>query len=147
MDRLDLAQKELKTLKSKDEDCPLAYLATAWTNLYAGGPKVQEAAYIYDELVDKYGGSSLLLNGLAVAKLHQGQYEEAETLLQEALTKSQADPDTLANLVCVSQHLGRAPEIVSRYLSQLRFMAPNHQLVASINTFESAFERVSAGLA
>lgn len=26
------------------------------------------------------------------------------------------DPDTLANLVCVSQHLDRTPEIVKRYL-------------------------------
>jgi len=38
-----------------------------------GGAKgAQDAAYIYDELIDKYGGSSLLLNGLAVAKMHQG---------------------------------------------------------------------------
>jgi tetratricopeptide (TPR) repeat protein len=147
MDRLDLALKELKTLKSKDEDCPLSSLATAWTSLYAGGGKVQEAAFIYDELVDKYGGSSMLLNGLAVAKMHQEQYEEAETLLQEALTKSPADPDTLANLICVCQHLGRAPEIVSRYLSQLKSKAPNHQLISSISTFEGAFERVAAGLA
>ena len=146
MDRLDLAQKELKVLKGKDEDCSLSSLATAWVYLYAGGAKIQEAAYIYDELVDKYGGSSLLLNGLAVAKLHQGQYDEAETLLQEALTKSPADPDTLANLVCVCQHLGRSSEIVNRYLSQLKTKAPGHLLVTSMNTFEGAFDRVSATL-
>lgn len=147
MDRLDLALKELKVLKGKDEDCPLASLATAWTNLYAGGAKIQEAAYIYDELVDKFGGSSLLLNGLAVAKLHQGQYDEAESLLQEALTKSPSDPDTLANLICVCQHLGRETSIVSRYMSQLKSKAPDHALVTSVNTFTGAFDRVSAGLA
>lgn len=146
MDRLDLAQKELKVLKGKDEDCSLSSLATAWTNLYAGGAKIQEAAYIYDELVDKYGGSSLLLNGLAVAKLHQGQYDEAESLLQEALTKAPADPDTLANLVCVCQHLGRSPEIINRYLSQLKTKAPGHLLVSSMNTFEGAYDRVSTTL-
>ena len=71
-----------------DEDSPLCMLASAWTNLSLGGAKgAQDAAYIYDELVDKYGGSALLLNGLAVAKMHQGQYEEAESYLQEALTK------------------------------------------------------------
>jgi Flp pilus assembly protein TadD len=52
-----------------------------------GGSKAQEAAYTYEELIDKYGGSALLLSGLAVAKMHQNQFEEAETLLQEALTK------------------------------------------------------------
>ena len=87
LDRLDLAQKELKALKAKDEESCLAYLATAWTHLYAGGAKLQEAAYIYDELIDKYGASSMLLNGLAVAKMQQGAFEEAETHLQEALTK------------------------------------------------------------
>ena len=87
MDRLDLALKELKILKTKDEDACLSQLSTAWTNLYSGGSKCQEASYIYDELIDKYGGSAILLNGLAVSKMHQGAYEEAETALQEALTK------------------------------------------------------------
>ena len=152
----------------------------------------QDAAYVYEELIDKFGGSPLLLNGLAIAKMHQGQYAEAETSLQQALTKvtytlvqtllftrfvflshfhasiiffflflflflflslspfipplsfsllsshyislmlillfilsilfscqhSQApsDPDSLANLIVVSQHLQRAPEIVNRYI-------------------------------
>jgi len=118
----------------------------------------QDAAYVYDELVDKYGGSALLLNGLAVAKvpilpiphriaphrttphrtaphlrvhcslrhpcpsialcgcvqMHQQQYEEAESYLQEALTKAPSDPDSLANLIVASQHLQRAPEVVAR---------------------------------
>lgn len=87
MDRLDLAQKELKALKAKDEDSCLTSLATAWTHMCTGDTKLQEAAYIYDELVDKYGASATLLNGLAVAKMHQGAFEEAEGHLQEALTK------------------------------------------------------------
>ena len=42
---------------------------------------------MYEELIDKYGSSPMLLNGLAVSKMHQGLFEEAETHLQEALTK------------------------------------------------------------
>lgn len=42
---------------------------------------------MYEELIDKYGASAMLLNGLAVSKMQQGQFEEAETNLQEALTK------------------------------------------------------------
>lgn len=56
-----------------------------------GGAKVQEAAYIYDELIDKYGSSPVLLNGLAVSKMHLAQWEEAETALKEAITKVRND--------------------------------------------------------
>ena len=55
--------------------------------LQGGGTKAQEAAYIYEELIDKYGSSATLLNGLAVSKMQQGLHEEAETHLHEALTK------------------------------------------------------------
>ena len=49
--------------------------------------KALEASYLYDELIDKYGGSSLLLNGLALSKMHLSLFEEAETILNDALTK------------------------------------------------------------
>jgi hypothetical protein len=52
-----------------------------------GATKAQEASYIYDELIDKYGSFPQLLNGLAVAKMHQGQWDEAETALKEAIAK------------------------------------------------------------
>lgn len=52
-----------------------------------GGPKDQEASYIYEELIDKHGGSAMLLCGLAVARMHMGQFEDAEARLQDALIK------------------------------------------------------------
>jgi hypothetical protein len=57
-----------------------------------------------------------------------------------------SDPDSLANLIAVSQHLERTPEVVNRYLSQLKTKAPNHALLTSLATFEGAFDRVSASL-
>jgi len=145
MDRLDLAQKQVKQMKTTDEDHILSMLASAWTLLCTAG-KSQEAGYIYDELIDKYGGSPTLINGLAISKMHQGSFEEAETLLLEALGKAPSDPDSLANIIATSQHLGRAPEVIMRYLSQLRSKAPGHPLVASLTTFEGAFDRVAATL-
>jgi coatomer subunit epsilon len=81
-----------------------------------GGAKVQEAAYIYDELIDKYGASPSLLNGLAVAKMHQNEWDEAEASLKEAITKSPSDPDTLANIITVSYHLQRPQDVINRYI-------------------------------
>jgi Flp pilus assembly protein TadD len=48
--------------------------------------------------------------------MHLASFEEAETSLQEALTKSPSDPDSLANLIIVSHHLGRAKEVINRLM-------------------------------
>ena len=64
------------------------HVLTPHTHIPQGHLKgAQDASYIYEELIDKYGGSPLLLNGLAVAKMQQGLFEEAETFLQQALLK------------------------------------------------------------
>lgn len=144
MYRADLAQKQLKTMKSVDEDSVLSMIATAWVHLSSN--KFQDASYIYEELIDKYGSTSMLLNGLAVSKMHQGQFDEAETSLQEALTKNQGDPDALANLIVVSTHLHRAPEVLNRYFSQLRMKSPGHPLLVSFDAFNSSFDRASAAI-
>lgn len=57
-----------------------------------------------------------MLNGIAVAKMQMGLFEEAETALQDSLTKNTSDADTLANLIVVSQHLDRPQEVINRYL-------------------------------
>jgi len=145
--RLDLAQKQLKIMKALDEDSTLSMLAAAWVDVSLGGSKVQEAQYVYEELIDKYGGSASLLNGLAATKMHMGNFEEAEGNLQEALTKAPSDPDSLANLIVVAHHLQRSPDVIGRYLSQLEAKAPSHSLVQAVAVQESAFDRVAATLA
>jgi len=146
IDRADVALKQVKTMKSIDEDNVLTMLASSWVNLATGGSKVQEAAYVYDELIDKYGGTCLLLNGLAACKMHSGQFDEAESLLNDSLTKSQNDVDTLANLIVVSQHLNRTSDIISRYINQLKAKNPSHALLTSLGNFESSFDRVAQSL-
>jgi len=44
-------------------------------------PLLQEAFYIYQELADKYNETPLLLNGMAVCKMHMGSFDEAEKYL------------------------------------------------------------------
>ena len=118
----------------RDEDATVTQLAQAWTNMATGGEKIQEAYYIYQEMIDKLGGTALLLNGQAVTFIAQGKYAEAETALGEALEKDPNNPETLVNLVVLAQHQGKTQEQATRLLSQLKDLEPGHPFL-QVSTF------------
>lgn len=126
MNRVDLATKEFKKLREKDEDATLTQMAQAWLNLaqviynnfictnssypknifcYQGKEKLQEAYYIFQELTDKYGVTALLLNSQSVCFIGQGEYKKAEITLQDALEKDSNDIDSLVNSLFISGHV------------------------------------------
>lgn len=107
MDRLDLARKEIKKMTDVDEDAIITQLAIAWvymasvnnicfqkikvsstffTNLFKG-EKLQDAYFTFQEQADKNVSTSMLLNSQALCFINQAKYEEAVSLLQEALDK------------------------------------------------------------
>jgi coatomer protein complex subunit epsilon len=142
INRPDLARKELKAMQEKDEDATVTQLAQAWTNLSSGGEKIQEAYYIFQEMIDKLGSTALLLNGQAVTFLAQGKYAEAETALGEAIEKDPNNPDTLVNMIVLAQHQGKQPEVSNRYLSQLKDLDPTNSFVVKLGQKETDFDRM-----
>ncbi|GAA0139706.1 vesicle coat protein [Lithospermum erythrorhizon] len=138
MHRSDYAEKQLRIMQQIDEDHTLAQLANAWLNVAVGGSKIQEAYLIYQDFSERYPMTNLVLNGKAVCCMHMGNFDEAETLLVEALNKDARDPETLANLAVCSLHIGKSS---SRYLSQLKLSHPDHMLVKRALSAEETFDR------
>jgi len=144
MSRVDLARKQVGLMQQQDDDATLTKLAHAWVSMAEGGEKYQDALYEFQELGEKYNMSLLLTNGMALANLHMGKYDEAERLLQEGLGKSATDVNTLANMV-VTMHFLRKPfDVTSRYVNQLRSVAPTHPWIVKYGGFEESFERCAA---
>ena len=148
MDRPDVAEKTAKQMAALDDDATLTQLAGAWVNVALGGAKVQDAAYAFQELADKYTWTPKLYNGSAACRMCMGAHDEAEKDLLEALTKDGKDAETLANLIVTGMHLGRRGGAKLRtYMTQLRAVAPQHVLLAKQAALEEAYEAAAAAFA
>ncbi|CAO3612745.1 unnamed protein product [Mucor hiemalis] len=148
MDRLDLARNEVATVKSWAEDALLLQMMDAWVDLRVGGEKYQEAFYIYEEFGQSNTAQTVkVLNGQAAANLALGRYPEAESLLLEAQNKDNDNPDTLINMIACATLTAKPQDVVNRYVSQLREIAPQHPYLQDLDLKSSLFDRSASRFA
>eukprot|EP00760_Papus_ankaliazontas_P002343 PhM_4_TR10954/c0_g1_i1/m.36426/K17268/COPE; coatomer subunit epsilon len=130
--RVDLAEREVAEMNKIDDDSvysTLSSIALCLNQGYTKPDRLREALQLTNDIRDKYGNSVLLLNLMATSNLLQERYQDAERCLLDALEKRSSDVDTLVALCVVSLHLKKSPELVNRYLSQLKTSSPYHPWV------------------
>eukprot|EP01128_Nolandella_sp_AFSM9_P004194 TRINITY_DN1845_c0_g1_i1.p1 TRINITY_DN1845_c0_g1~~TRINITY_DN1845_c0_g1_i1.p1 ORF type:complete len:307 (-),score=67.23 TRINITY_DN1845_c0_g1_i1:115-1005(-) len=143
LNRPDVAAKEFASLQRMKDDAIATQLASTWVNMSLGQRRVVEAMETYQELIDKYGPSVSLLNGLAVANLQAGNLANAETVLRDALLIDNKDATTHVNLA-VTAELSAQPDSVRRQTSMLVRLAPQHPWVVSAKRAEDHFDKTFA---
>mmetsp|Transcript_17625 Transcript_17625/g.30356 ORF Transcript_17625/g.30356 Transcript_17625/m.30356 type:complete len:296 (-) Transcript_17625:77-964(-) len=141
MDRVDLAERQLKVMQQQEDDATLTQLATAYVGIATGGQKIQEAYTILQELSEKYTSTLMLLNGMAVCQMAMGKFDEAEKTLLEAMQKGVNNPETLMNTIACMHHLRKAPEVINRTINQVKNMLPLHPWTTNLISIEKSFDR------
>ncbi|GAN02688.1 vesicle coat complex COPI, epsilon subunit [Mucor ambiguus] len=145
LDRLDLARNEVASVKTWAEDALLLQMMEAWVDLRVGGEKYQEAFYIYEEFAQSNTAQTVkVLNGQAAANLALGRYPEAESLLLEAQNKANI---TTERDVLYEKSNAKSQDIVNRYVSQLREVAPQHPYLQDLDLKSSLFDRSASRFA
>jgi coatomer protein complex subunit epsilon len=144
INRLDLAEKELKSLQHLDDDATGTLLASGWVYIALGGEKLSEAFSIFHDLIEKYGATSKLLNGKAICSLHANNFPEAEKFLLQALEKNSTDVDTIVNLITCYKHQDKSQDVIDRYINQLKVISPNHAWLKSYQQMETNFDTLAA---
>eukprot|EP00455_Lapot_gusevi_P043849 TRINITY_DN539_c0_g1_i1.p1 TRINITY_DN539_c0_g1~~TRINITY_DN539_c0_g1_i1.p1 ORF type:complete len:182 (+),score=80.98 TRINITY_DN539_c0_g1_i1:84-548(+) len=150
MNRVDLAEKQVRAMQEVDDEDTLTQLCAAWVGIaIATESKVTESYMILQELVEKFGPSVLVVNSLAVCQLHLRKYNEAFDLLKEArelaLSSGQrVSPDTLMNTIICMQHLKKSPELIAKVVTELQQVAPDHPYFKQNADFDALFDQCAS---
>merc|ERR1719384_1106178 len=129
-------------MKQADEEAVLTQLASVYIHIYSGKSEALDAVHLMSSLTEQYGASTMLLNLMAVAQMTAGQYAEAESTLNEAVTEGE-DVDTLVNIIVCYQQQGKTMSVIAPVIEKVKTVCPSHPFVQGLNRVEAAFERES----
>ncbi|KAG5937916.1 hypothetical protein E4U53_008116 [Claviceps sorghi] len=139
--RTDLALKEVVSARSWAQDSLLVNLAESWVGLRVGGEKYQQAFYVYEELAQAPATASIRsLVSQAVCELHLGRLEEAQSALEQALSKDPQGVDAIANMLVLQVVSGSDD---SKYVELLKKADPKHQLLVDLEEKSALFDQAA----
>ncbi|KAI3398395.1 hypothetical protein diail_9215 [Diaporthe ilicicola] len=140
--RNDLALKEVTAARRWAQDSILVNLAESWVGLRLGGEKYQQSFYVFEELAQAPSTSSTqTLVAQAVAELHLGRTEEAQSALDQALQKNPGYIEAIANALVLQVIIGKDP---AELTASLKKVAPQHALLADLEDKSSLFDTAAA---
>eukprot|EP01095_Lingulamoeba_sp_RSL-Kostka_P006867 TRINITY_DN2172_c0_g1_i1.p1 TRINITY_DN2172_c0_g1~~TRINITY_DN2172_c0_g1_i1.p1 ORF type:complete len:293 (-),score=100.62 TRINITY_DN2172_c0_g1_i1:41-919(-) len=142
INRVDLANEGVARMSKIDDDHTLTQLALAWSSIFQGGEKLNEAFFIYQEMAEKFQINPMLLNGQAICNLKKNKFDEVLDLLNDSLKQDSKYPDSLANSIVANKHNQKSDEQINRKLAQLK-RTKNHPMIKMLDDFEDNFERAS----
>ena len=117
MNRIDLAETQLRTMQRTDDDATITQLASSRFYLASGGERINDALAILNDLSDKYGATPALLSAQAVCSMRAGNFIEAEKQLLQASERAITEPEVFINLAVCALHTGKPKEVVERYIT------------------------------
>ena len=71
---------------------------------------------------------------------------EAERYLMEALEKDSGNADILVNIIVCAVHTRKGQDLIDRYVTQLRTIAPQHPWLRNLTAFEETFGELEKSL-
>ena len=139
-------------MQDLDDDDTLTQLSTAWVGIYTGGEKTTEAAFLLQELMEKFGPSVVVLNSLAVCDIHQRNYANAFQFTKQARelaikSGARVTAETLLNSIVCLQHLRKGADIIDKIEGELRQNYPRHPWLAKQQEMSDMFEKHAAAFA
>lgn len=144
MDRCDVASREVEKMKSMDEDSTLTQLAQAFVHVHSGDKEaLQEALYIYQDLLERHGATDAILNGMAAAHFALGKTDQADKVLSEALTKNPNCEVSLVNVIASAPARNKPIQLVARYFQQLVAVAPAGTWLAQYRKKEAELDDIA----
>ncbi|ROV96430.1 hypothetical protein VSDG_05489 [Cytospora chrysosperma] len=140
--RNDLALKEVASARRWAQDSILVNLAESWVGLRQGGEKYQQAFYVFEELAQAPSTSSVqTLVAQAVAELHLGRTEEAQSALDQALQKDPSYAEAIANALVLQAIIGKD---TSELKETLKNKAPQHAFLTDLEEKSALFDTAAS---
>lgn len=134
MNRIDLAERQLRLMQTKDDYATLTLLATAQVRLSTF--EFREAHDIAKELEDKYQATPLLKNIQTAAAILMGDYEDALQYCETSLEMDKDNLEAMINMIHILSKSKASSEVKDRHYERLKILHPNNEFVKEVERLE-----------